>query len=97
MLQQQDNDTIEENDEPMDVDNVMNSSIPSRSRTSKWRDRKMLQKKVDKSTILETTGDLLGSQAAKKLVKRLEQDPSLAEKTLKFVERVKEGHENGKY
>ena len=46
-------DTINDNEESMDVDNAGYSSIPFRSRTSKWQDRKMFQKKIEENAILK--------------------------------------------
>ena len=45
-----------------------------------------MQKYVDKAVIVDTTGDLLGTSAAKKIVKKLSEDSSLAEKTLKYLD-----------
>ena len=57
----------------------------------------MLQKNVDKNTIVESTGDLLGSLSAKKVVKKLSEDSSFADRILKYLERVEKGHDNGMY
>ena len=56
-----------------------------RSRSSNHRDRKAMRRDNDDDVILDTAGDILGSLAARKAVKKLKDNPELAKKTLKYV------------
>ena len=64
---------------------------PNRSRTTKWRDQKRCKETFTRETIAGAHGDLCGSLSAKKVMKRIDENPEIADKALKYIEALDAG------
>ena len=64
---------------------------PNRSRTTNWRDEKRCKENFDKETIAKAHGNLCGSLSFKKVIKRIDQNPEIADKAFKYIEALDAG------